>query len=153
MKILVLNAGSSSQKSCLYNIEGNVLPQQHPEPIWEANIDWTASNDFGILKVKANGIKQEIQLDPNKRVEGVSKMLDTLSNGDTKVLGELSEVDAVGHRVVHGGSEYSEATRITPDVKEEIKRLITLAPNHNPAHLEGIEAIENVLPNVPQVAV
>lgn len=153
MKILVLNAGSSSQKSSLYNVEGNTLPQHHPEPIWEGNIDWTASNDFGTLKVKANGIKQEMKLDPNKRVEGVSKMLETLTQGETQVLDQLSEIDIVGHRVVHGGSDYSEATRITPEVKQVIHRLITLAPSHNPAHLEGIEAIEQVLPDVPQVAV
>ncbi|EAW36324.1 acetate kinase [Lyngbya sp. PCC 8106] len=153
MKILVLNAGSSSQKSSLYNIEGNLLPQQHPEPIWEANIDWTASNDFGTLKVKANNTKQEITLDPNKRVEGISQMLETLTQGETQVIEQLSEIDVVGHRVVHGGSDYCEATRITSEVKAEIERLITLAPNHNPAHLEGIEAIEQVLADVPQVAV
>ncbi len=153
MKILVLNAGSSSQKSSLYNIEGNILPQQHPEPIWEASIDWTASNDFGTLKVKANNTKQEIKLDPNQRVEGISKVLETLTQGETQVIDQLSEIDVVGHRVVHGGSDYCEATRITSEVKAEIERLITLAPNHNPAHLEGIEAIERVLADVPQVAV
>ncbi|MEB3283517.1 MAG: acetate kinase [Lyngbya sp.] len=153
MKILVLNAGSSSQKSSLYNIEGNTLPSQRPEPIWEASIDWTASNDFGTLKVQANGNKIEMKLDPNKRVEGVSKVLETLTEGDTKILEDLSEIDVVGHRVVHGGSDYSEATRITSEVKAKIEQLITLAPNHNPAHLEGIEAIERLLPDVPQVAV
>ena len=153
MKILVLNAGASSQKSSLYHVEGNTLPEQRPEPIWEASIDWTASQDFGTLKVKANGNKSELKLDPNQRIEGVSKMLETLTEGETRVIGKLSEIDAVGHRVVHGGSAYSEATRITSEVRAEIEQLITLAPNHNPAHLEGIEAIENLLPDVPQVAV
>jgi acetate kinase len=59
----------------------------------------------------------------------------------------------VGHRVVHGGQEYREATLITPEVKAAIRRLFVLAPAHNPANLEGIEAVEQVLPNVPQVAV
>ncbi|MGL5081281.1 MAG: acetate kinase [Microcoleaceae cyanobacterium] len=153
MKILILNAGSSSQKSCLYTLEGNSLPQQHPEPIWEATIDWTASPEFGLMKVKANEIKQEIKLDPGKKSDGIAKMLDTLVEGETKVLAQLSEVDVVGHRVVHGGSDYSEAVQITPDVKAAITQLISLAPSHNPAHLEGIEAIEKTLGNVPQVAV
>jgi acetate kinase len=153
MKILVLNAGSSSQKSCLYQITPNTLPQHPPEPIWEAMIDWTASTEFGLLKVKANGVKQETQLDPNDRLQGMITLLKSLIQGDTKVLQQFSEIDGVGHRVVHGGSSYSEAIQVTSEVKETIRQLIPLAPNHNPAHLEGIEAIEQVLGNTPQVAV
>lgn len=153
MKILVLNAGSSSQKSCLYHISQNTLPPHHPEPIWQANIDWTAQANTGLLEVKANGNQQEIKLDPNKRLEGMSKLLESLTTGETQVIQEFSEIDIVGHRIVHGGSDYSEATEITPEVKETIRQLTPLAPNHNPAHLEGIKAIENILKNVPQVAV
>ncbi|MGB3403892.1 MAG: acetate kinase [Microcoleaceae cyanobacterium] len=153
MKILVLNAGSSSQKSCLYHIKQNALPQHHPEPIWQAAIDWTAAAETGLLEIKANSIKQEIKLDPNNRLEGMSKLLESLTTGETQVIKELSEIDIVGHRIVHGGSDYSEATEITPEVKQTIRQLIPLAPNHNPAHLEGIEAVENILGNIPQVAV
>ena len=153
MKILVLNAGSSSQKSCLYHIDGDTLPQHHIDPIWEAGIDWTAAADFGLMKIKANGIKQEVKLDPHHRPEGIVKMLESLSQGETQVLQDLSEVNVVGHRVVHGGSIYSEAIRITPEAKTAIRQLIPLAPNHNPAHLEGIEMIEKVFGNIPQVAV
>jgi acetate kinase len=153
MKILVLNAGSSSQKSCLYQITGNSLPENPLEPLWEANIDWTASRDFASMKIEANGKKQEVQLNPRKRQEGMAKMLETLTDGETKVLNQLSEIEAVGHRVVHGGTKYSSSVFLTAEVKEAIADLIPLAPNHNPAHLEGIEAIEKVLENVPQVAV
>lgn len=151
MKILVLNAGSSSQKSCLYEIPEKTLPQEPPEPLWEANIDWSGSTDFGTLKVKAKGIKLEFQLP--EREGAIAQMLETLSSVQTQVLQQLSEIDIVGHRVVHGGSEYTKATLITPEVKEAIARLVPLAPNHNPAHLEGIDAICEVLGNVPQVAV
>jgi len=151
MKILVLNAGSSSQKSCLYEIPEKTLPQQPPEPLWEANIDWSGSTDFGTLKVKAKGVKLEVKL-PG-REGAIAQMLETLSQRETQVLQQLSEIDIVGHRVVHGGAEYSQATFITPEVKEAIARLVPLAPSHNPAHLEGIEAIEEVLGKVPQVAV
>lgn len=153
MKILVLNAGSSSQKSCLYEITGNTLPENPQEPLWEASIDWTASRDFAWMIVEANGVKQEIKLNPRKRQEGMAKMLETLRSGETKVLNQISEIEAVGHRVVHGGTEYSESVSITAEVKEAIADLIPLAPNHNPAHIEGIEAIENILENVPQIAV
>ncbi|MBC6476612.1 MAG: acetate kinase [Hormoscilla sp. GM7CHS1pb] len=151
MKILVLNAGSSSQKSCLYEIPEKTLPQEPPEPLWEANIDWSGSTDFGTLKVKAKGVKLEVKL-PG-REGAIAQMLETLSSGKTRVLQQLSEIDIVGHRVVHGGAEYSQATLITPAVKEAIARLVPLAPSHNPTHLEGIEAIEKILGKVPQIAV
>ncbi|MDJ0600190.1 MAG: acetate kinase [Crocosphaera sp.] len=152
MKILVLNAGSSSQKSCLYSIEENTLPNHPPNPLWTANIDWTVAKNEGILTVKANGIKQEITLDIAHKTQAIPKMLNTLITGKTKVIEQLSDINVVGHRVVHGGIKYTKATPITPEVKAKIAELIPLAPSHNPAHVEGIEAIEKVLGNVLQVA-
>ncbi|MDY7006216.1 MAG: acetate kinase [Cyanobacteriota bacterium] len=153
MKILVLNAGSSSQKSCLYEITGENLPENPPKPIWEAAIDWTANEDYGLMEIAANGVEKEVKLNPEKRLESIAKMLETLRQGETKVIEKLSDIDVVGHRVVHGGSDYSEATLITDKVKATIKNLIPLAPTHNPNHLEGIEAIEKTLGNVTQIAV
>lgn len=153
MKILVLNAGSSSQKSCLYEITEKNLPENPPKPIWEATIDWNANNDYGLMEITANGVKNEFKLNPEKRQEGIAKMLESLSQGETKVIENISEINVVGHRVVHGGSDYSEATLIREEVKTTIKNLIPLAPAHNPSHLEGIEAIEKTLGNVPQIAV
>lgn len=150
MYILVLNAGSSSQKSCLYQLEAE-FPPQSPEPLWEAHIDWTVASIGGSLTVKSNGIKRQLEL-PN-RDNAIEKMLDTLVAGETKVIDKLEQIDLVGHRVVHGGAKYSQPTIITPEVKAAIAELIPLAPNHNPAHLEGIDAIERILPNVTQVAV
>ena len=150
MHILVLNAGSSSQKSCLYQL-GTELPDTPPEPLWEAHIDWTIAEDFGRLTVKSNGIKQQIEL--ANRELALNTMLDTLIRGETKVLDRLAQIDIVGHRIVHGGAKYSQPTIITPEVKNAIAELIPLAPNHNPAHLEGIDAIANILPDVTQVAV
>jgi acetate kinase len=151
MKVLVLNAGSSSHKSCLWELT-ETLPQRAPDPLWEADIDWTATTE-GILTVKANEVKIEIKLETNDRDRGIARMLSSLVEGDTKAIAKLSEIDVVGHRVVHGGSEYTQATRITPEVKDAIARLIPLAPAHNPAHLQGIDAIEQVLGDIPQLAV
>ncbi|MEB3311400.1 MAG: acetate kinase [Snowella sp.] len=153
MKILVLNAGSSSQKSCLYDLPDDRLPSQAPEPRWDAMIDWTVAEGQGLLTVKANGIKQKIELASSDRREGIRQMLQSLYMGETAVLQNLAEIDCVGHRVVHGGTDYSQATLITPDVKNTIQRLIPLAPAHNPAHLEGIDAIEQSLGDIPQIAV
>jgi acetate kinase len=153
MKILVLNAGSSSQKSCLYDLPADNLPTNPPEPIWEAMIDWTVLAGKGVLTVKANGIKQKIELANSDRRSGIAQMLNTLQTGETQVLKSLTEIDMVGHRVVHGGTNYSQATLITDEVKTVIRDLIPLAPSHNPAHLEGIETIESLLKNTPQIAV
>ncbi|MGK7950412.1 MAG: acetate kinase [Xenococcaceae cyanobacterium] len=150
MIILVLNAGSSSQKSCLYSL-GESIPDKPPEPLWEAHLDWTVAQAGGILTVKSNGIKQKIEV--KERDTALKALLNTLVTGETKVLENLDNIDVVGHRVVHGGSKYSQATVITPEVKKAIADLIPLAPNHNPAHLEGINTIEKILPEVTQVAV
>lgn len=149
MLVLVLNAGSSSQKSCLYRL-GESIPNIAPEPLWSAHLDWK-SDESGILNIKSNGIKHQIEI--KQRDTGLSVLLDSLITGKTKVLQSFNEIDAVGHRVVHGGAQYSQATLITSEVKQAIEDLIPLAPNHNPAHLEGIKTIEQLLPQIPQVAV
>ncbi|MEM8780104.1 MAG: acetate kinase [Cyanobacteria bacterium P01_G01_bin.49] len=153
MKILVLNAGSSSQKSCLYDVGETVLLDHPQKPIWEATIDWTVSKEGGILTVNANEVEKEIHLGSDNQHQGVMTMLNTLIEGQTKVINDLTEITIVGHRVVHGGTNYSQATIITSDVKAKIAQLIPLAPTHNPAHLQGMEIIEEILANVKQVAV
>lgn len=153
MKILVLNAGSSSQKSCLYNLE-DVLPDTPPEPIWEASIDWTHHVGFAEIKVKSRQKKVvQAEIAVTSRSEIIAHMLDTLWSGEIPVLKSASEVDMIGHRVVHGGEEYRQSVIINAAVKEAIARLGVFAPTHNPANLEGIVATEKVFKNTPQVAV
>ncbi|MEG4403482.1 acetate kinase [Microcoleus sp. MON2_D5] len=153
MKILVLNAGSSSQKSCLYELNDR-LPDRPPQPLWEAQIDWNHREGVAQLKVEtASGTALEEDFASDSREAAISRMLETLWQGKTQVINSLKEIDIVGHRVVHGGQDYQQSTLISPDVKEAIARLSVFAPVHNPANLEGIEALEKILPNVPQVAV
>jgi len=153
MKILVLNAGSSSQKSCLYELN-EVLPDRPPQPLWEAQIDWNHRESVAQLKVEtASGTEQEEECPSDSRQAAISRMLETLWQGKTQVINSLKEIDIVGHRVVHGGQDYQQSTLISPDVKEAIARLSVFAPVHNPVNLEGIEALEKILPNRPQVAV
>lgn len=153
MKILVLNAGSSSQKSCLYELN-DAEPDRPLQPLWEAKIDWTHQQGVSELKVKtAKGTQFEEEFASESRTDTISRMLETLWKGETQTINDLNEIDIVGHRVVHGGQDYQQSTLISPDVKEAIARLAVFAPVHNPVNLEGIEAIENLLPNVPQIAV
>ncbi|KJH71096.1 acetate/propionate family kinase [Aliterella atlantica] len=152
MKILVLNAGSSSQKSCLYQVD-DPFPNLPLEPLWEAKVNWTYQQGTAELKVKTSrGILQQ-EIPSDRRLEVVAQMLDTLSQGDTQVIDSLSEIDIVGHRVVHGGQDYRTPTIVTPEVKDAIIHLANFAPVHNPANLEGIEAVEQILPDVTQIAV
>ena len=118
---------------------------------WSAHLDWTVAHGKGLLSVKSNGIKKKQEI-TNKET-ALELLLNTLVKGETKVLDSLEQINVVGHRVVHGGAKYSQATIITEDVKQAIAEFIPLAPNHNPAHLAGIETIATVLPKVPQVAV
>ncbi len=151
MKILVLNAGSSSQKSCLYQLTDS-LPDLPPEPIWEVKVDWTHHQGVAELEVETEGAAlKEDQMDSRSAV--LAHMLDMLWSGKAQVITQPSEIDIVGHRVVHGGQEYQESVVITSAVKAAIARLSVLAPSHNPANLEGIEAIEKILKTVPQIAV
>ncbi|MBF2005009.1 MAG: acetate kinase [Chlorogloeopsis fritschii C42_A2020_084] len=154
MKILVLNAGSSSQKSCLYEILGEALPQESLQPLWEGKVDWTHRQGVAEIEVKtATGESLQAEISAESRPQVIAYLLDTLYKGSTQVIYELSEIDVVGHRVVHGGQEYRESVVITEDVKGAIARLCSLAPAHNPANLQGIEAIEQLLGDVPQIAV
>ena len=153
MKILVLNAGSSTLKSCLYELN-DVQPDRPPQPLWSAQIDWAYQQGIAELQVKtATGDRLEEEFASESRTDAISRMLETLWQGKTQTINDLTEIDIVGHRVVHGGQEYQQSTLISPDVKEAIARLSVFAPVHNPVNLEGIEAIENILGNVPQIAV
>jgi acetate kinase len=155
VKILVLNAGSSSQKSRLYDVADNgALPELAPAPLWQADADWTHHRGTTEVKIStASGITLEDNLDTDVRSDVIEYMLRTLWSGKTQVLSQASGVDIVGHRVVHGGNEFEKSTLVTPEVKLAISRMAVLAPLHNPANLEGIEVLERMLPGVPQVAV
>src|SRR5205807_7567978 len=139
MKILVLNAGSSSQKSRLYEILDHPSSTA-PTPLWAADADWTQTKDVAELKVTANGqtITQELPVEARSTI--IEQMLKTLWSGKTQVITQPTDIDIVGHRVVHGGPHYHQSVLITPDVKAEIQHLAPFAPLHNPENLKGIEA-------------
>ena len=146
MKILVINCGSSSCKFQLFETStGDVLAKGNAERI---GID-------GKLTYKAPGKEDFICTDPMPDHKVAVKMiLNALVDKDHGVLADISEIKAVGHRVLHGGKYYSKSVIVNDDVKRVIRECFPLGPLHNPANLTGIEACESVLPEgTPQVAV
>jgi acetate kinase len=145
MKILVCNSGSSSLKFGLFEANHEVL-------LAEGGIDWTTKPTRLVVRRPGRpDIREELEL--REHSEAIARILECLRTGPWAPLVSVDDIDAVGHRVVHGGNRYTAAVRITPEVKKAIGELTELAPLHNPASLEGIRAIEKVLPSVPQVAV
>ena len=146
MKILVINCGSSSAKFQLFDIDtGDVLAKGNAERI---GID-------GKLTYKPAGKDDVVKTDPMPDHKVAVKMiLDALVDKEYGVISDVSEIAAVGHRVLHGGEYYSDSVIVNDDVKAVIKKCFPLGPLHNPANLIGIEACESVLPaGTPQVAV
>src|SRR5215469_5052254 len=143
-KILVCNAGSSSLKFSLFDTDDEVL-------LVDGGIDWLRKPAQLVFR-RANQpeIREELKLE--KHADAVVRILDDLQTGSSPSLQSPEDLRAVGHRVVHGGDRYTSAVMITSEVKRTIEELTELAPLHNPASLEGINAAEQVLPNVPQVA-
>lgn len=151
MKILVLNSGSSSQKSSLYEI-GHAPPDNPPVPVWEGKIEWLG--EVAQAEVKSSrGTVQKDQVKVSSRKEAVEHLLGTLWDGKVRAIASPDAIDVVGHRVVHGGPKYEEPIRVTAEVKSGIAEASAFAPLHNRAELEGIEITEKLLGSVPQIAV
>jgi acetate kinase len=153
MKVLVLNAGSSSLKSCLYDLAES-LPQTPPVPRWEGHVEWEEPFRNVRLRAKLEG-RQVVDEQPGIQSEraAAEHLLKTLWEGPARVLADPSEVDVVGHRVVHGGEKYSAPTLVTSEVKQVISRLSAFAPEHNPTEVDGIETAERIFKSQLQVAV
>ena len=151
MNVLVLNSGSSSQKSCLYQI-GDTLPDDPPEPVWEGKIEW--AGDAAECSTKNfRGVSQKEQIAMGSRSAAVEHLLSTLWSGDTQVLPGPASIDAVGHRVVHGGSRHFGPELVTTEVKAAIQNASAFAPLHNRAELDGMEIVAKLFGPVRQVAV
>jgi acetate kinase len=151
MKILVLNSGSSSQKACLYEI-GQIPPEAPPAPLWEGRIEWR--DHSATISVKNHqGAAQKEELPLSSRKEIVRYLLSTAWSGKTRAITSASEIDAVGHRVVHGGPHFEQPVTLTQEVRAAIDSVSAFAPLHIHAELEGMEIIENLLGAVTQIAV
>jgi acetate kinase len=151
VKILVLNSGSSSQKSSLFDF-GASLPDSPPPPLWEGKLEWQGKR--ANLEVKNSaGIIQKEEMTVTAREKATAHLLDALTSGKAGVLSNKSEIAVVGHRIVNGGRDYTQPVTITPEVKAAIQRMAVFAPLHNRVELEGIRLIEEKFGSIPQVAV
>jgi len=150
MKILVLNSGSSTQKACLYDI-GDALPIHPPACLWEGRIEWGGDLAEGAVKSRGAAVRQRVAGKARDKV--LKALLGTMWSGTTAVIGSASDIDAVGHRVVHGGPHFEDPVAITPEVVSAIAGVSAFAPLYIRSELEGIRMIEGLLGAVPQMAV
>ncbi|MFA5713450.1 MAG: acetate kinase [Bacteroidales bacterium] len=149
MVILVLNCGSSSIKYQLLKMEEASNYQLVAKGLVER-----IGLDMGILNHRVTGAEKVVKeiFIPN-HTEGIKEVLALLTDSELGVLNSLNEIDAVGHRVAHGGEYFKSSALIDTQAIENIERLCELAPLHNPANLLGISAITTLMPKAPQVAV
>ncbi|MBS5665173.1 MAG: acetate kinase [Roseburia sp.] len=144
MKILVVNCGSSSLK---YQLIDSATEEVSASGQCERiGLD-------GIFSIKVNGKKIEKEVDIPDHSVGMKTVLDALVDPEHAVLKSLDEIEAIGHRVVHGGEKFSSSVLIDEEVIREIDECSALAPLHNPANILGIRACQKIMPEVPNVAV
>ena len=145
MLVFVLNAGSSSLKYQLINAQTSELKASGL--VERIGIDGILKHEIGENK------KLTFELSIPTHKEAIELVLRILTNNETKVIDSIKEIEAIGHRIVHGGEFFKESTIITKDVIEKIEQLIPLAPLHNPANILGIKICQELMPKVPNVAV
>jgi len=145
MNILTLNCGSSSIKFQFINLENeDVMAEGVVERIGEENAIYTyKSEKYSVKKLEMPILDHTV---------GIEEIMKNMMNDKHGVIRNESEIDAIGHRIVHGGT-YSDSEKLTDEVMKELEACCALAPLHNPAHIKGINAITKVLPETPQVAV
>jgi len=146
MKILVLNCGSSSIKYQFYSLDGQRI-------LAKGIVEKIGMKGSFLKHEKESGQKVLFEGEILDHKIGIEYILGVLSSQKHGCIESLDEINAVGHRVVHGGEEFSESVLITDEVIETLEKFIELAPLHNPPNLKGIYALKALVPNVPQVAV
>jgi acetate kinase len=155
MKILVLNGGSSSLKAQLREVTGDEKAGPAPKPLWEARADWgrrAGTAEVRITPREQPPLEREVAIHSPSDV--IVPVLEALWSGPARVIRHPQEIDAVGHRVVHGGELFRQTVRVTSEVQAEIRRLAEFAPQHNPFEAEAIRAAQRTLgARVPQIAV
>ena len=146
MKILVLNCGSSSIKYKLFDMTTK-------EVIAQGGIEKIGLKGSFLKLTLPNGEKKILEKDIPEHTVGVEFILNTLINPEYGAIKSLDEINAVGHRMVHGGERFSESVLLNKEVLEAFAACNDLAPLHNPANLKGVNAVSAILPNIPQVGV
>jgi acetate kinase len=152
MKILVLNSGSSTQKTALFDLPEAAASANPVPPLWEGKLEWDGEQQTLTVRT-AQGKEARQQSQKNDQAAAVEGLLRMLWEGPTAVLSSPSEVEVIGHRIVHGGAKLTEPVRIDPTVKRTISEVAEIAPLHNNAGLQGIDIAEKIFAGKPQIAV
>lgn len=146
MKILVLNCGSSSIKYALYNMDNRTV-------MTSGGAERVGLPDAFVKVKMPDGEKKKIMHDIPEHTEGVKFIFSLLTDSEIGVIKSLKEIDAVGHRMVHGGEKFQQSVRIDEEVLKAFEAVSDLAPLHNPANMKGIKAVSELMPGLPQVGV
>src|SRR5260370_18447510 len=129
MKMLVVNWGTSSQKSALYEISGS-LPADPPVPSWQGQIEWDGDQaEIQVQNSKGANRKQRLQVE--SRRHAIEQLLGGLWSGDARVVSGPAEIHVVSHRILHGGKDFEQATVIPPELKSPIARMTVFATLHH----------------------
>ena len=146
MKVLVLNAGSSSMKFTMFAMANE-------EVLAKGMVERLGSDSPNLIYSRHDGLKKEFSPQVKNHRDALKSICDILVDKEAGVIEDLSEVQAIGHRVVHGGERFTKPAIVNSNVKDAIKDCFALAPLHNPANLSGITACEKIFKDVPNIAV
>lgn len=145
-KVLVINSGSSSLKYMLFNMKDEAM-------LCKGLVERIGADNANLVYQPTGGEKQSFAVNALTHGEAFEHVLKAITNTKDGVIKDLSEIDAVGHRVLHGGMAFTEPVKVNEDVKDAIRKCFDLGPLHNPPNLTGIEACEEKMKGVPNVAV
>lgn len=146
MNVLVINCGSSSLKYQLLNMDGEQI-------MAKGLVERIGLAEPKLIHQKGDGDKLQIDLTIKNHTEAISEVLSMLTHPELGVISDVQMIDAIGHRVVHGGERFNVSVLVTPEVLEGIKACIDIAPLHNPPNVAGIEACAHILPGISQAVV
>jgi acetate kinase len=152
MRVLVLNAGSSSQKIALFELSSTSA--HHPvQPLWQGKLDWDGTREkLMIRNLQGKEIREEKDVATDQRHSSLETLLSNLCSGPAAEVSK-DRIDVLGHRIVHGGPKLTDPALIDADVKATISSVAEIAPLHNVAGLKGIQTAETLFPGKPQIAV
>ena len=146
MNVLVVNSGSSSLKFTLFESGGE-------KRLASGLVERIGTPSANMVYRRGDGPKSEKTVSASDHAAALSLVCAALTDAETGVIGSLSEVDAIGHRVLHGAEEFTESVLVTPEVMAKIRKLVPFGPLHMPPNIGGVEACEKLFPGVPNVAV
>ena len=146
MKVLVINSGSSSVKYQLFNMKNE-------EVMVKGVVERIGIENSFLKQEEQNGEEIKIQEEVEDHSSAINLIVDTMLDNSAGILESMEEIEAVGHRVVHGGEEFAGSVKISDDVIAKMEEVSDLAPLHNPPNLAGIKVCQNLMPDTPQIGV